>query len=493
MWQLWIIWKAQLKPHNLLIIVSDQHDPRYMGCAGDPLVLTPHLDALAERGTRFTNAYTPSPICVPARAALATGRYVHETGYWDNACAYEGRWTSWHQRLALANVQAESIGKLHFRNGNDPTGFAREHEPLHIHDGIGLVWGSVRDPLPLARGRSPIFDELGEGESSYNKYDMRVTALAKSWLQEAAGGDAARPWVLFVGLVAPHMPYVVPKKFLDMYPLSAIPSPKLHPDTGYLRHPWVDRMARHWDHDAQLKDDEHRRLVKACYFGLISFMDEQVGQILATLDTTGLSDSTTVLYTSDHGDNLGARGMWNKSTLYRESTNVPMILAGPRTPGSCVRTTPVSLVDVYPTVLDAAGIDLVPEESVMPGASLFDLAELADDDERIVLSEYHAVGSESAAFMVADGHYKYHSYVGYKPELFDIRADPQETCDLASLPAYESQCLKYEQILNSILDPLAVDRQAKREQNALVARFGGAEKALCMGNPGPTPMAKKFQ
>src|SRR5690606_11584550 len=101
----------------------------------------------------------------------------------------------------------------------------------------------------------------------------------------------------------------------------------------------------------------------------------------------------TVLYTSDHGDNLGARGMWNKSTLYRESTGVPMILAGPNTPANAVRRTATSLVDVYPTVLQAVGLPEVKEESALPGTSLFELARTPEDEERVVLSQYHAVGA----------------------------------------------------------------------------------------------------
>lgn len=477
-----------VKPQNLVIVLSDQHDPRYMGCSGHALVHTPHMDALARRGTRFVNAYTPSPICVPARAALATGRPIHETGYWDNAMAYEGRWTSWHHRLGHAGVRVESIGKLHYRSETDPTGFLQQHEALHIHQGVGLVWGSVRDPLPETRGDSPIFEGLGPGESSYNRHDLRVAAAARSWLQARAQEGGDRPWVLQLGFVAPHMPYMVPPAFLERYPLSAMPDGKLRPVSGHRRHPWVERMARHWDHDRALADDQERALVKACYLGLVSFMDQQLGQVLKALDETGLSSSTAVLYLSDHGDNLGARGMWNKSTLYRESVGVPMILAGPGLPQGQVRHTSVSLLDVYPTVLDWVGVPRVPEESGLSGESLAALACGDERLDRLVLSEYHAVGAESAAFMLANSRYKYHHYEGYPSELFDIVDDPEEACDLSGLASHATVCRGLDQALRDRLDPQEVDRRAKREQNALVARFGGREGALRQGNPGPTPI-----
>ncbi|WP_137922295.1 sulfatase-like hydrolase/transferase [Hydrogenophaga sp. 2FB] len=483
----------QKTSRNLLVILSDEHDPRYMGCSGADWMHTPNMDALARRGTRFSNAYTPSPICVPARAGLATGRWTHTTGYWDNAIAYEGRWASWHHRLAEAGVRTEAIGKLHYRNANDPTGFAAQHETVHILDGIGLVWGSVRDPLPATRGPSPIFDELGAGESSYNRYDQRVTSLACDWLRERGQeGPDGQPWALFVGLVAPHMPLVVPQEWLDLYPQDGIPTPKLSGPDAH-RHPWVERLKNHWDHDAALGTPERRQLARACYFGLISFLDAQVGRLLAAMEEQGLMETTTVVYSSDHGDNLGTRGLWNKSTLYRESTSVPMILAGPGVPADTVRQTNVNLVDLYPTALAACNVPSLPEESALPGASLIGLAQAPDDPQRIGFSEYHAVGSESAAYMLTRGGYKLHHYVGHEPELFHLDSDPEELVDLAQDPSHAAVRQALERELNAMLDPVAVDQRAKRDQNDLVIRFGGREQALARGNKGPTPMHDKYR
>ena len=187
---------------NVLVLLSDEHQAGAMGCAGHPIVHTPNLDALAAAGTRFTRAWTPSPVCVPARASLATGRWVHEIRYWDNATAYDGRVPGWGQRLQREGVTVESIGKLHYRDADAPTGFDRQHLPTHVWKGIGQVWGSVRDPMPETMGRSPLYDEMGAGESDYNRYDVQVAQRAAGWLGEHA--NDASPWVLFVGLVAPR-------------------------------------------------------------------------------------------------------------------------------------------------------------------------------------------------------------------------------------------------------------------------------------------------
>ncbi len=482
-----------MTPSNVLFLFSDEHDPRYMGCSGHPFVKTPNLDRLAAHGIRFTNAYTPCPVCVPARASLATGRHVHEIGYWDNAIAYDGRVPGWGHRLQAAGHRVESIGKLHYRNEADPTGFDRQQEPLHILDGIGQLWGSVRDPMPAKAGRSALYDKIGPGTSPYNRYDERIAELAGLWLEQRAEAPDAKPWLLMVGLVAPHMPLVVPQQYLDLYPPERMPMPKLLPRDGYVRHPWVERKASFWDHDATLGSDERRRLAIACYFGLITFLDERIGRLLDVLERTGLAATTRVVYSTDHGDNLGTRGLWNKDTLYREGTAVPLIMAGSGVAKGATCRTNVSLVDLYPTFLDAVGLPATPQESTLPGRSLFDIAAAPDDPSRTVLSEYHAVGAAGGAFLLARGRYKYHHYVGYPPELFDIEADPEETRDLAGDPAHRKVLDDFEAALRAMLDPEAVDRRAKDDQNALVARHGGPEAAFKLGYPGETPTSAKFR
>ena len=473
---------------NLVIIMSDEHDPRYMGVSGHPVIKTPNLDRLAGRGARFANAYTPSSICVPARAAFATGDYVHRIGYWDNAIAYDGRVRGWGHALQDAGIRVESIGKLHYRNAEDDAGFDAEHIPMHIYNGHGMVWGSIRDPLPDRRphGHRMLGDYIGPGESNYTRYDRSVAARAIEWLTARADAPDGKPWCLFVGFVAPHFPLVVPQPFFDLYPLDRIGLPKLHPRSGYERHPWVAAHDAFWSHDAAFRDDDERLTAVAAYYGLCSWVDHNIGQVLATLDETGLSETTRVIYTSDHGDNVGARGLWGKSNLYQESVAVPMIVAGPGI-GTGVRTTPVSLIDLYPTILQSFGLPLPAGADSRPGRSLFELADGPDEPERVVFSEYHAIGAPSGAFMLRKGRWKYHHYVGFPPELFDLETDPEETTDLASDPAHAGVVAEMDVLLHEICDPETVDAQAKRDQAALVARFGGREAAMTIGAPGATP------
>jgi choline-sulfatase len=483
-----------LKPANTLFIFSDEHDARYMGCSGNSFIRTPNLDRLAASGTRFANAWTSSPICVPARASVATGLYAYQNGYWDNAIAYDGKHPSWGHSLRRKGMRAESIGKLHFRNAADDTGFDRQHAPMHIADGIGLIWASVRDPLPQYGRRSTIFDELGPGMSSYNRYDLDITQMAAEWLEERARAPDEQPWHLTLGYVAPHMPFVVPQRYLDLYPREKVPLPsKLLPSQGHHRHPWVEQLARHWDHDAALGTDERRRMAVACYFGLLSFVDEQVGILVETLRRTGLLADTRVIYSTDHGDNLGTRGLWNKSTLYRESTCIPLIVSGQGVPAGKVSRTNVSLVDLYPTFLRGMGVPFDEREKALPGRSLYEIASQPDDEERFGFSEYHALGSPSGAYMLTQGRYKYHYYVGYEPELFDLSSDPEELHNLAADAHMKGVLDSFERALRSRLDPELVDRRAKDDQNALVERYGGAEAVRTMGNQAATATPDKYR
>ncbi len=469
---------------QVLIVCSDEHDPRHSGFGGSPVARTPALDRLAARGTVFTNAYTTSPICVPARASLATGRHVHQHRCWDNAIAYQGTPASWGHALQRAGVAVESIGKLHYRSADDDTGFDRQIEAVHLAAGIGQVWACVRDPLPERGGGAGLFRRLGAGESDYNRFDRRVADHAIAWIQARARRRDAGPAVLFAGFVAPHFPLVVPQPWLDLYPPHAVPWPKLRPETGHARHPWVQRLADFNQLDAQLGDDARRRLAIASYLGLVSFVDDQIGRVLGALDDAGLAGETLVVYLSDHGDNLGARGLWNKSVLYRESTGIPLVLAGPGVAQRECRTN-ASLVDILPTVLDAMGVPMPAAD--LPGRSLLDLA-AADDAPRDVLAEYHAVGSVSGAFMLAGDRFKYHHYVGFEPELFDLAEDPEETHSVHARPQYAGTLAAMRERLAAILDPEAVDRLAKDDQNRVVERFGGREAALREGLIGATPV-----
>jgi len=471
----------KMKSQNMIVILSDEHNRKITQCYGHDLIRTPNLDRLAKEGTLFTSAYTNCPICVPARASLATGRYVHDVQCWDNAIAYEGNPLSWGHRLMETGHQVTSIGKLHYTKTNPKVnGFDEEILPMHLVEGLGDLLGLIRDELPRRAGALNLGPESGRGESAYTKYDRDITAAACKWLAEKAANKPDKPWVLYVGLVAPHFPLIAPAEFYDMYANLDLPWPKLYGANERPHHPFLDAMRACMVFDDGFTDDDMVRRAITAYFGLVSFLDNNIGLILNAVRDLGLMSDTRIIYSSDHGDNLGARGFWGKSTMYEESAGIPLIFVGADVPQNAVCDTPITLVDLFPTILAGVGELPHPDDQDLPGESLFAIAHGAKRKANI-LSEYHAAGAATGSYMTRVGKYKFMYYVGMSPMLFDLDADPEELLDLAPNPIYKEVLQQCELELRKLVDPEAVDRAAKLAQTEKIASNGGKEAILERG------------
>jgi choline-sulfatase len=476
-----------MRPTNLLFIMSDEHSRRVLGCHGHPMIKTPNLDELASRGLRFTDAYCNSPICVPSRASFHTGRYVHDIGFWDNANPYDGSVPSWAHRLRAAGHRVDSIGKLHFRRAEDDNGFSKEHMPLHVVDGIGDPIGMLRDPPPRRQAALRLAADAGCGESSYQDYDDRITGAAETWLGERAKSKDAKPWVLFVSLVCPHFPLIARPRWYNLYAEDKVPWPALYAAEERPHHPYLEAMRACQIYDEGFDDNSKVRKAIAAYFGLVSFVDHNVGRLLQCLNAHDLADTTRVIYSSDHGDNLGTRGLWGKSNMYEESAGVPLIMAGPEVPANVVCRDPVSLVDAYPTILNCVGLPPHPDDRALPGVPLLDVA-AGKARERTVFGEYHAAGAVTGAFMLRKGKFKFVYYVGLTPQLFDLDSDPAETRDLAQHGDCADVLADCEASLRRYVDPQAVDAQARHDQAARIAELGGRAAILAKGSFGHSPV-----
>jgi len=357
---------------------------------------------------------------------------------------------------------------------------------MHVVDGVGDVKGLVRRDIPKRKGGDKMAHRAGPGESPYTTYDRDIAARAQIWLHEEAPKWRNRPWVLFVSFVLPHFPLTAPPHWFYRYWQATLPMPKLYDHAMRPHHPYLDEYARVVDYDTHFARQADVKRAIAGYSGLVSTMDENVGHVLRALRDSGLEATTRVIYTSDHGDNVGARGLWGKSTLYEESAGVPLIMAGPDVTAGRVVDTPVSHIDCAPTILEAVGASPRVAERDLPGASLFAVANGATPS-RPVISEYHATASIAGAYMLRFGRYKYCHYVASSPQLFDLADDPEELRDLAADPRYASMLAQGERQLRAALDPEDTDARAKRRQAELLAGFGGREKALARGDLGFTP------
>jgi len=480
-----------MQPQNLLFIISDEHQRNANGCYGHPLVQTPNIDRLAQRGTRFTNAYTNCPICVPARAILASGYYAHQTGHWDNAFPYFGEPTGWGHQLKKAGYHVDSIGKLHYRSNDDDNGFTNEIDAMYVAEGIGEIISCLREKTPDRKGRGGIVNAK-PGDSDYLQYDRRTTQNACDWLTDHANDE--KPWAAFVSLVCPHPPFIAPEEFYNLYSHDQIQLPTHWRVEDWPHHPALDYFRQHFGWQEPI-DEANLRKVIATYYALCTFVDQNIGRILHTLDEQNLTENTRIIYTSDHGAMMGAQGLFGKFQMYDNAAAIPFIMAGPDIPQNKTVNTPISLVDCHPTICEAFG--LTTESDIRPGQSLFEIANGADK-HRFVFSEYHAAGTKNGIYMLTDGQHKYIHYTHDVGQFFDLKNDPDERSDLFTSPEHQQIIGEFQRELYTILNPETTDAKAKSDQWAKVEAFGGEEAVIKRGLsnspvPGKAPVFHYFK
>lgn len=459
---------------NVLLITSDQHNPFFCSHAGNPLVRTPALDRLAAEGTSFSAAYTNSPICMPARASLATGRYGSAIGSYDNGSPYYGQVDTFGHRARAAGHAAVTFGKLHFDAEAD-SGFDM-HLPLQAKRGyVGALLGWRRGDAPPSDIMVRHALDAGPGPSEYELYDQHTTETACCWLHAEAPRDV--PWVAHVSYAYPHYPFRAPTDLLPDDGVE-IPMPPAWDRVDWPRGAELDARRRLMGYDERpLTEDEIRRL-RWIYAGMVNFLDTQVATVLDALDATGLADDTLVLYTSDHGDMLGSHGFIMKSVMYDAAARVPLIARGPGISAGQVSTTATSLVDVFPTVLDVLNITADESDHDLPGSSLIAVSGSANNADRVAFSEYHGPSSTAASYLIRKGRWKYVRHLlGDDVQLFDIEADPDELHDLALDPGSQNVLRELDTALGSVLDPVEADDRIRIEQRTLLGEAGASDAA----------------
>lgn len=432
--------------------MSDEHDPAVTGCYGHPFVMTPNLDRLASESVVFDNAHTNCPICVPARMAFLTGRYVHQIRCWDNSSVLSSEIPTFGTYLEEAGYDTYLCGRTHINGPDRLHGFG-----TRLLDDLPK-W--INHPTPprtpeWRRGSNSHVTECGpDGDPAWLEYDRDATERTVEFLKERADGTSDKPWLIYAGFMYPHFPLYCPKEYFDHYYPDRVVMPATGDEPIDEQHPVVRQMRLGFQNDKPLPEDLTRRAL-ASYYGLIELTDSHIGMMLDVIDNTSLRNNTVVIYTSDHGEMAGQHGVWQKQMFYEAAQRVPLILRVPGGAGGRAAEN-VSLVDVAPTLISLAGGD-VPGE--LPGADLFSVA-----DDPAVFSEYHAQGMLNAGFMVKKGDWKYCCYVGHPPQLFNVDKDADEVCDLASDSAYAAVLAEMHEELASIVDPEEVDRMAKADQ-----------------------------
>lgn len=343
---------AASAPNVLFMMADDLNNS--LGCYGHPQVKTPNLDKLAARGVRFDKAACQFPLCGPSRNSMLTGLYPNSSGILTNGQLFRQTipsHLSLPQAFRQAGYFAARIGKLYHYNvpnsigtngHDDPASWEMEINPagadrlIDMPNIFSLLPGNYGGTLSWYASPSP--DE---------KHTDGMMAREAEWVLERCAKEKDRPFFLALGFFRPHTPYVAPKTWFEGYPVEQMPVVSgVEEDQKDLPKHALGSQKKEQEN---LTDDLRRQAVQA-YFSSISFMDAQAGRVLDALDRLGLAENTIVVFTSDHGYHLGEHGLWQKQSLFEESSRVPLLIAGPGVKKGGVAQAPVGLIDLYPTL-----------------------------------------------------------------------------------------------------------------------------------------------
>ncbi len=420
---------------NILILMVDQLNGTLFPNGPADWLHTPNLSGLAQRSTRFANTYTASPLCAPGRASFMSGQMPRRTGVYDNAAEFRSDIPTYAHHLRRAGYYTCLSGKMHFVGPDQMHGFEDRlttdiypadfgWTPDYRKPGERIDWWYHNMVSVTGAGVAEITNQL--------EYDDEVAHHAVAKLYDLARGTDTRPWALTVSFTHPHDPYVARRRYWDLYEDCA----HLQPEVAAMDY------AAHDAHSQRIFDANDWRSytigetdisrARRAYFANISYLDDKIGEILRVLEETG--QEAIVVFLSDHGDMLGERGLWFKMSFYDGSSRVPLMISATGMPAGRI-TTPVSTVDVVPTLCDLAGIPL---DDVSPWTDGETLVPLSSGEPRTspVAIEYAAEGSYAPLVSLRYGKWKYNRCALDPDQLFDMEADPHETVNLADVPAH---------------------------------------------------------
>ena len=457
--------RATKKP-NILWIMSDEHNYAITGAYGNKLVQTPHMDSLAASGITFDTHYCNSPLCVPSRSSLTAGKYCSRVGTWGLTSELpDANIPSLPRLLNAAGYTSYLCGKQHYDytrrygftewggnfNNNYKTGLGHRDAPTHVSQ----------------NKLSDRFDSFHPGDRSIIlNHDERVTAGALDFFTQHR--DATEPWFLFVGYLAPHFPLTVPQRYFDRYK-DKVPPPNIPP--GYLDSLSLNYKVQRAGFQEIGVPEAVVKQGRECYYGLTNWVDDEIGKVLAALHAhPEIAANTIVVYSSDHGENMGEHGMWWKNNMFETAARVPLIVSYPaRWKGGQRRKGASSHLDLVQTLVELGGGHAPADWN---GTSM---VHWMDDPSHtwkdLAVSEYWAQFTASGYAMVRQGDWKYvyHCVIDAEHpaghELYNLVLDPAELHNLAALPEHRQRIAAMHLTLVKELgqDPDQIEQRSRAE------------------------------
>ena len=462
------------RPH-ILVLMVDQLAASFLRPYGHSVTKTPAIDRLAEAGVVFENAYTPSPLCAPARASFMTGMLPSRTGVYDNSAEFASSIPTFAHYLRLEGYRTCLSGKMHFVGPDQLHGF-EERLTTDVYPGdFGWTpdWSRPGERIDWWYHNMSSVKEAGVAEiTNQLEYDDEVAFHAVRRLYDYARFEGDDPLMLCVSFTHPHDPYVARQRFWDLYADDAIDLPAA-PELPYAER---DPHGRRLFDDLAMGGDEVTeddvRASRHGYYASLAYVDERIGDVLDAYQACGLAEDSVVIFTSDHGDFLGEHGLFYKMSFREHAARVPLIVHAPgRFERRRVRE-PVSLLDLAPTLADLARPGFSDELAApVDGRSLLPLLAGSAEPDRTVAGEYLAESALAPMVMLRRGRWKFIHTPSDPDLLFDLENDPLELVNLAEAPDHAGLVRELREEAGGRWDLDAVDRDVRASQKARLAVF----------------------
>lgn len=465
---------------NILLIMADQMAPQALSVYGNRIVKSPNLQHLADEGVVFTNSYCNSPLCSPSRSSLLTGVLPSKIGVYDNSSELSASVPTIAHYLRTLDYRTCLSGKHHFIGPDQLHGFEErlttdictaeymffpvweDSRKEAMKRGVPLTWGgnvgAVKNAGICKRNLQIDYDEEVQFHSIRKLYDL-------------AREPEQRPFFLMVSFTQPHDPFTTTKKYWDLYDHEKIDMPQVAKLDGNNCDPYSRRLMKFIGFDKAEISDEQIRKARHAYYGMISDIDCKIGELLRALEDTGFSDNTVIIFTSDHGEMLGERGLWYKRSFFEWSARVPLVFHAPHIFNPQRIGKNVSLVDLLPTLFELAGGNQ--KELIKPfdGRSLFEMLNGNTTDwPDQVFAEYMGDGTPAPCMMIRDGAYKFVFCEPDPPLLFNLEDDPLELRNLGTETSYSEIVKEFERRIqdNWNLNDLSQDVITSQKQRMVV-------------------------
>jgi len=458
-----------MQPPNILLIQADQLAAQALPMYGHEVVQTPHLQRLADRGTTFENAYCNNPVCAPSRFSMMSGQLASRIGAYDNAAEFPASIPTFAHYLRDLGYKTCLSGKMHFVGPDQLHGFEERVTTDIYPSDFGWTPDWTQQDPPVAPSVMSMRGVVEAGICSRSlqlDYDEEVSFASVKKLYDYARDTDGHPFFLTASFTHPHNPFTITQEYWDRYDHDEIDMPTV-PFIPYEdRDAWSQRYYKLIRQDEHEVTDEAIRIARHAYYGMISYVDDQVGKLMSALEATGLAANTVVIFTADHGDMMGERGMWYKFNPFEWSVRVPLLIAAPDGALGNRVEQGVSLVDLLPTLVDLA-TNGAPPEMIDPidGHSL---AELLNGDEAHrrddVMIEFMGEGVYSPCLILRRDGFKY-VYCDDDPGMFfDLNNDPKELVNLRGHPDFAGLEADLVATILDRWDPTAIKQDVLQSQ-----------------------------